>query len=152
LSVAVRHEQAHRARRDNLKRLLVCLAPGMLPFYRGCGSIERGWLKFAEWAADDCAVDGNPRRSVALAAALVAVARLGVSRPTLPLATCLVDDAADFTARVDRLVGPTVPAASKEQRQGGWLVVASSVALLGGAATQPAVWRLAHEAIEFLAH
>jgi Peptidase family M48 len=102
LDAALRHERAHAQSRDNLKRLLMLLAPDAAPFLRaGFASIEGAWKKFAEWAADDEAVAGSADRSVALASALVAVARLGcVKQPAL--VTSLLDH--DLPPRVNRLL------------------------------------------------
>jgi beta-lactamase regulating signal transducer with metallopeptidase domain len=100
LAIALRHEQAHRASRDNLKRLLILLAPPLFPRLR---ILEQTWAKCAEWAADDRAADGDAVRSTTLAAALVRVARLQ-SGFTLPLATSLVEADEDLSIRVNRLL------------------------------------------------
>ena len=97
LIVALSHERAHRASRDNLKRLLLLLAPA------GLHSLEQAWAKYAEWAADDRAAQAESDRS-ALAEALVRVARLqaGISMPSL--VTSLVEADEDLSARVHRLL------------------------------------------------
>ncbi len=98
LDAVLSHELAHRTSRDNLKRLMILMAPGR-PFR----NIERAWKRFSEWAADDVAVAGDPRRAVELASALVSVARFPGG--TLPeLATALVADGAGLAERVDRLL------------------------------------------------
>lgn len=103
LEAAVRHENAHAASRDNWKLLLMLLAPETLPFFAGrFAAIEHAAKRFSEWAADDRAAGGDPERSLALASALVRVARLGASPAPAPLVTAFID--ADLTARVDRLL------------------------------------------------
>ena len=101
LAAAVRHERAHRASRDNLKRLLILLAPSIFPALR---LLEQGWARCAEWAADDQAAGGDADRAAALAEALVCVARLqaGIGMP--PLVTSLIEADEDLSPRVDRLL------------------------------------------------
>ena len=102
MSVALRHERAHAGSRDNLKRLLMLIAPDALPFLRaGFAPIESAWKKFAEWAADDEAAGDDAQRSVNLASALVRVARIGAG-PAAPLITSLTDG--DLPVRVGRLL------------------------------------------------
>lgn len=103
LAVALRHERAHRSSHDNLKRLLILLAPSMFPRLK---MLEQAWVKAAEWAADDQAAAGDAHRSAALAEALVSIARLqaGIAMPRL--VTSLVDADEDLSLRVDRLLDP----------------------------------------------
>jgi beta-lactamase regulating signal transducer with metallopeptidase domain len=104
LQLALRHENAHRISRDNLKRLLLLLAPAPLPFFRGFTSIERQWAKFSEWAADDEAVLGDSRTAVSFAEALLQVARLGTAQRLPSLHTALIAGDRDLEERVDRLL------------------------------------------------
>ncbi len=148
LAVALRHERAHLESHDNLKRLLMLLVPDALPFVRGLGAIEHGWARLTEWAADDCAVRGSRKRSLALASALVRVARIAPATRTLALATSLLGDPADLTARVERLLeGRRAPAI----RPRVWPTVAVAVCV-AAAALQPPALALVHEALEALAH
>jgi len=133
LDVALRHEDAHRASHDNLKRLLLLLSPEILPCARVFASLERGWGKFSEWAADDEATQGDADRSVLLAAALVRLARMGSSFKTPALAVSLLPRDHDLAARVDRLLRsePSLrkPRASARRFLGGaTLMMAGSLA------------------------
>jgi hypothetical protein len=104
LDAALRHESAHRISRDNLKRLLLLLAPDLLPFSRTFASLERGWARLSEWAADDHAAGGDSRRALSLAGALVRVARMGAAPRSAVLLSSLIDDDRDLSIRVDRLL------------------------------------------------
>jgi hypothetical protein len=104
LSVAFLHERAHQISRDNLKRLCIFLTPGIAPLLNGFRELERSWISFAEYAADEAAAAGDARRSLALASALIRVARLGTMSPLSPIAISFLEDASDLSARVDRLL------------------------------------------------
>jgi Zn-dependent protease with chaperone function len=152
LAVAVGHESAHRVSRDNLKRLLILLAPGVFPFFRGFEALERHWARFTEWAADDRAADGDSGRSLSLAAALVRVARLGPASHPSPLTTSLLDDGRDLAARVDRLLR-LEPAGAKPRRR---MPAAGAALLLAGlmlvAMLQPTTFYSVHRLLEYLIH
>jgi Zn-dependent protease with chaperone function len=158
LAAALRHEEAHRVSRDNLKRLVLLLAPGLLPGFRGFDAIERGWARFTEWAADDDAVAGDARLSLSLAAALVRIARMAGATPAAPLsASFLVDssflgDSREISARVDRLLSPA-PAAPMQRPDTA--VIAAGLALAAGCSAcmlHPATLQRAHRIIEQLIH
>jgi Zn-dependent protease with chaperone function len=139
LAAALRHERAHWTARDNLKRLCILLTPSILPFAGGSRTLERGWRKFAERAADDRAVSGSAHRSVALAAALVRVARM----------TADAGDTDALAERVDRLLreAPPSPAPQPMLALSGILLIAASLAV---AILQPAALYSVHVALEHL--
>ena len=152
LSAVIRHERAHGSSRDNFKRLLVLLAPGILPFAASFRELERAWAKLSEWTADDRAAAGKARRSLSLAAALVRVARLGSAVSTPVLATSLMADGADLSERVDRLLRPARRTARRGHREpvltvsAGLLLTGALVAVM----VHPVTLYSAHECLEFL--
>jgi beta-lactamase regulating signal transducer with metallopeptidase domain len=151
LAVALRHERAHYQSRDNLKRLLMFLSPGLFPFFRGFNDLEFAWCRLAEWAADDVAVAGDPDRSVALASAMIHVARMGSTVPPPALFTSLVPERAELAARVDRLLAS--PSATPERRI-SFLVIPSAfagAALILALLSYPvAILRSVHSLLESL--
>ncbi|HEY6392550.1 MAG TPA: M56 family metallopeptidase [Bryobacteraceae bacterium] len=153
LAVVVRHERAHGVSRDNLKRLLILLAPDVFPFVRGFGALERGWAKFTEWSADDRAVAGNSRRSLSLAAALVRVARMSPAPEGSPLVASLLADGRDLSARVDRLLSMSIAPQRKGGRRMPLLAAGATVMLAVGliaAALEPSTFHSVHELLEHL--
>jgi hypothetical protein len=152
LAAALRHEHAHQISRDNLKRLLILLAPDLVPFWRSFDCLERGWARLAEWAADDHAVSGDSQRSLSLAAALVRVARMGACPQAPPLVTSLLADNEDLAQRVDRLLGERPVEA---RGTNSVLAVASCLtacASLAAILLQPATFYQVHRLLEHLTH
>lgn len=150
LNAALRHEEGHRISRDNLKRFLIQLAPGIFPGLGGFAPLERAWLRFTEWAADDFAVAGDSRRSLSLASALVRVARLGDRRP-VPCTASLLGDPSDLSARVDRLLHPA-PAIPKNTPRRSRLIAATIATSLvvAAIAALPATLPVVHRLLETL--
>jgi BlaR1 peptidase M56 len=154
LDAALRHEHAHRTSFDNAKRLLVLLAPDVFPFVRPLQALERNWIRLAEWAADDRATAGDSSRAVALAAALVHVARMG-SAPRLPLlSTSLLACDRDLSTRVDRLLqsvpieDPTSQPTHHQLRN----VIFVLAGCLGALFLAPSALAAVHELLEILLH
>jgi beta-lactamase regulating signal transducer with metallopeptidase domain len=147
LAAALRHERAHRAAHDNLKRLVLAATPGVVPFGPGLRGLDRGWARMAEWAADDRAAAGSTRRSLALAGALVRVARMGAQPAASPLATALMADAGDLETRVERLLNPRRPARASRTRRWWWLAAAAGASAV---VFQPGTMYAAHRVLEEL--
>jgi Zn-dependent protease with chaperone function len=151
LTAALRHERAHLTSRDNLKRLMLVLAPGMLPFIHGFARLERGWAIYTERAADDQAVGGDASRSLSLATALVRVSRLGTAPSATVLATPLLADD-DLPGRVERLLNAP-PRAEANVSWMGCLVAGAAVMLSGAVIAvglQPAFLYPVHRVLEHL--
>lgn len=154
LDAALGHERAHWSSRDNLKRLLLLLAPDPFPFCHGLRRIDRSWAKFTEWAADDRAVAGDTQRSVTLASALVRVARLGTPAWHAPLMATLASHEDDLSIRVDRLLRPELLHEEAERRLrlmvGGALLAGTT--LMVALIFQPATLYSVHQLLEHLVH
>lgn len=154
LDAALEHERAHEFSRDNLKRFLLLLAPGIFPLSRGFAAIDRSWASFTEWAADDRAAAGDSQRSLSLAEALVRVARMGASSQTSLFVSSLIEDGRDLFIRVDRLLGLESSAENAPRKMralfaGISLVIAG---LLLAAMAQPATLYSVHRLLERLIH
>ena len=149
LDAALRHESAHGAARDNLKRFCLLLAPGCFPFSR---ALEDAWVRASEFAADDRAVAGDPERSVSLAEALVAVARMAPAESPA-LATGLLAGTRHLADRVDRLLASIPPA--DEPASAGTLWTAATAVLAASpllVIAQPEALASVHSLLERLAH
>ena len=140
---AVLHEQFHEQSRDNLKRLLLLLAPAFVPL----AGLEKAWKRFAEWAADDHAVAGDRLRSIALAETLVCVAKIGVSH-SHALATSLLGE--DLEARIARLLDGTPLA--PDARELPWRTLAIAFTPLLALCLRPSTFDLVHRALEKFTH
>lgn len=152
LAAALRHEGAHTDARDNLKRLLLCSAPGLLPFVHGFRTIEHEWAKLAEWAADDRAAEGDPGRSLSLAEALVRMARMGSLPKCSPLASPFASSTTDVAERVNRLLGVRQQAMGSRRPLGALAAAASGLVALAVLTPHSTTMAAVHGVLERLMH
>jgi Zn-dependent protease with chaperone function len=91
----IAHEAAHLSSHDNLKLLLLVISPDALAWLPAGGALAARWRVAAEFEADERATGPDRRKRVALASALIKVARLSISAdrafPALSLLTALDD-------------------------------------------------------------
>src|ERR1700678_3500914 len=160
LDSAVRHERAHLISADNFKRLLLLLAPEVFPFVSNAFSaLDRSWITFSEWAADDSAVANDLQRSLSLAGALVHVAQMGAAPRLSPLCTSLVSSNSacmnrDLSERVDRLLH-TTPTRQESPKRFRAILAVSAIAVACAvfvALLRPETLRSVHELLEILTH
>jgi len=105
----IAHEAAHVSARDNLKQLLVIASPDALSWTRVAADLTRRWRAAAELEADQRATENDPRKRVALAAALIKVARAwGAAQRVRPVLSMPVASD-DVEARVRKLLAPPDP-------------------------------------------
>lgn len=86
LEAILAHERAHLTTHDNLRQAVLTLCPDLFGWLPACRRLERSWREATERAADEAATRGDEGRRLALASALVKVARMAVGQPipTLP--------------------------------------------------------------------
>lgn len=101
------HETAHQNAGDNLKLLLLVSAPDALAWLPAGRDLTEHWRAVAELEADERASGSDPHKRVALASALIKVARLSMTQePARPRAQASVARSG-LEARVRRLIAPS---------------------------------------------
>lgn len=103
----IAHEAAHRQARDNLKLLALLAMPDVLAWLPAGGALTAQWQAASELEADERASGADPRKRVALASALIKVARLSLAsgkphRICRPSARC-----GSLEQRIRRLLSPS---------------------------------------------
>lgn len=96
----VQHECAHVIERDNLRHFLIAASPD---FMGAAGPLDRAWSDAAEEAADAAAVAYRPGFALALAQALIRVARLAPG-PAMPELASAFHLGGSIESRVRRLL------------------------------------------------
>ena len=148
LAASVAHESGHQRARDNVKRLAMRAAPDVLSATAVARTLERGWASASEHSADRLAVRDSTDARCALASALVKVARLASSAPTLGEPISTFAGGGEIAWRVERLLDddPHVRAAPPVGPR--W--IAAGVALSAAWLSYAPLLRAVHEATEVL--
>ncbi|HTL20742.1 MAG TPA: M56 family metallopeptidase [Steroidobacteraceae bacterium] len=139
----VAHEAAHLSARDNLKLLLLLACPDALAWTELGAILSERWRSAAEFAADQRAAGDDPEKRLALASALIKVARLfAASHRARPELTMWVARD-DVEGRVRRLLAPAEASSAKIGRALVWSALLLPVAALP-------LYAVVHEVIEIL--
>jgi len=123
--------------------LLLLACPDVLAWTALGATLAERWRTAAEFAADQRATGDDPQKRVALASALIKVARLFATRESAWHALTMPVALDDVEGRVRQLLAPTHAAAATLSR------ALLSVALLVPFAALP-LYALVHELIETL--
>jgi len=153
LDVAIAHERAHRQACDNLKRFAMACAPDVFGVSGTARRLEERWHAVAEAAADARAVNGDERRALDLASAVVKVAKIDLELPVRRPAWSLLHDPPLLETRIRRLVG-TRPPVGVPPRIGATAVTAGFGAiglLMAGAVLADPIHRLTEALVRWLA-
>jgi len=101
------HEAAHMDARDNLKLLLLLTMPDALAWLATGSALTERWRAATELEADERASGADPRRRVALASALIKVARLSLASGRPRVASRVSTHLSGLEHRVRRLLAPS---------------------------------------------
>ena len=140
----VAHEAAHIDARDNLKRLALLAVPDVLAWLPAGRGLNAQWQAATEIEADERASGADPRKRVALASALIKVARLAIAGPRPARSVCASGPGGGLEQRIKRLLAPS----SGRARAFPGRRVATS-ALLAPLLAVP-LYAFVHRVIEFL--
>jgi hypothetical protein len=100
----IAHEVAHLSARDNLKCLLLVACPDPLAWLPVGAALLRRWQTAVEFEADQRATGSDPYRRVALASALIKVARLAIGAHGTRTVLSVAIAADDVPGRVRQLL------------------------------------------------
>jgi Zn-dependent protease with chaperone function len=148
LEAVLAHEEGHLLARDNLRGFLLRCCPDLLALLPIGNRLFRAWTEAAEAAADEHAARAGSSRALALAGALVKVARMAPPGQRASLPASAFHDGAAIALRVKRLLDRTE---SKEGAtppprppRAAWALAA----VLALTATSPLVVRSVHALTE----
>jgi BlaR1 peptidase M56 len=139
LACIVAHEQAHLAARDNLKRLLIAASPDALSWLPLGHHLAGRWRAASEQAADELAAGSAPRARLALASAIIKIAKLAIGTSAAPPTVSTLIDPDSIETRIQRLLEPPADVKQSSHR----LVYALSLValVLTASAGYPAIYR-----------
>ena len=101
------HEAAHMDSRDNLKLLTLLTMPDALAWLATGKALTEHWRAVTELEADERASGADPRKRVALASALIKVARLSIASGLPRRASRVSSHFSGLEHRVRRLLAPS---------------------------------------------
>lgn len=101
------HEAAHMDSRDNLKLLMLLTMPDALAWFATGKALTEHWRAVTELEADERASGTDPRKRVALASALIKVARLSIASGRPRRASRVGSHLSGLEHRVRRLLAPS---------------------------------------------
>ncbi len=105
----IAHEAAHMDARDNLKLLVLLSMPDALAWLPTGTELTEHWRAATELDADERASGSDPRKRVALASALIKVARLAVANGRPGRISRVSAHWGGLEQRVRRLLAPSSP-------------------------------------------
>ncbi len=138
------HEAAHMDARDNLKLLVLLSMPDVLEWLPAGTELTEHWRAATELEADERASGSDPRKRIALASALIKVARLAVANGRRGRIARVSAHWGSLEQRVRRLLAPSSPS-----RRGPAGVRLFTCALLVPLAALP-LYAFIHRLIEVL--
>jgi Zn-dependent protease with chaperone function len=142
----IAHEAAHVSTRDNLKQLLLLASPDVLAFAAFGETLISRWRAAAEREADQRAAGSDPHRRVALAGALLKVARAFSTIPRKRAALFMPVACDDIEGRVRQLLAP--PDACPAGKKSGAIVMSCLLLLpLAALPFYPVIHRLIEELV-----
>jgi Zn-dependent protease with chaperone function len=101
------HEAAHMDARDNLKLLMLLTMPDALAWLTTGRALTAHWRAATELEADERASGTDPRQRIALASALIKVARLSLASGRPRAASRMSSQLSGLEQRVRRLLAPS---------------------------------------------
>lgn len=143
----IAHEVAHISSRDNVKLLLVVLGPDPLAWLPAGDALEARWRKAVEREADERATGADRYKRLALASALIKVARLSSTAASPLPALSLPIAVDDVEGRVLGLLAPSPPKSPRKRIIG--LAVCSLIFPLLGVPLYGVVHRLIEALVAF---